>query len=1225
MQQPFLHSGDTRATYGYSIQATQDRHHEEPPEDAAQGQGPPIWRPGRTPNYKPTPLRWPFISAVIAALLVAIVLVVVAEKQMPNSNSSATILGIHPNATQPVRRLARQEASNTFIPMVGRAVSVTPAVTTTEALPSTDPLPSILSSVSGSVSTTPWPFRGRFVASGEPEVHESSVNSAGFRVPVVASETTTRPGPSISDSVPETMTLSIHSSWAVSSTASTAPGAVTGSSLTTPPASNSPPIGLPSGARLVPVSISVSTFTTNITVPVSTVTATSVFTTIRTVSYTSVSTYSTTIVSTATNAGQTTLQSFFTINGTPGSSPVMTSTQTQAIRTTVVAGMTTAIVGASTLSATGTVTRTSTMTGVIIPSVGEVTITYYDTIYPARTLPVTEPPKPVKVTGVEVIDATTAMVVQAQGPVVLVVPADEVQTRVLEQDVTTVVERVGGSVVTNIVVITPSPGVLVAVVTTVGGIPMTIVNTPDPVTAAGQPVTYTVVNNVGGTPVTQAVVTTPAGPPFQPITYTIARDVGGTLVTEVVVTTPTEAPGQPITYTAVDIIGGTPVPQVVVTTPAGAPFQPVSYTIITNIGGTPTVVAITPGPTTVVETINGTPVTRVTTPPVTSFTTTAGATLTTQVLVTTPTGAEPFTLTLVSTSGGTLTTRTRTISLTTLVTTISGSLRTITSTPSAVTSFSTRPRSTRTFTSTSTPTASATSGEDPAPSVIGSTRVFRWTEADIFVGTFLPPLLAVALVIPLRIIDLNAKLYQPFQALARQGGGLGANTLLLQYTGLMGFLTPVVTLLQGHPVPFLTTVMVGCASFMVPLAAEAIGLKLHGECYLNTASPTCGPALGVSPVPAHALLGLLAVVIVLLLVVLFFMRRWVTGLHANPWNMAGIASLAGSPDVRIRQDSETAMRRAVADKQYGLGYFQNAQGREEYGIILMDESGRGLQARSRSRSREADSGSDILDTHAAIAKGRPLGKHLPFMALRYPWRITLVLFQLAVLVFIIYYHAYYRGGIRDNGRLWLFLNANTIGVRFVSAAIGVTIAFCWQTFFLSVSTMTAYHLLSTTPQPAATSILLSPHTNPFAGLWSSAAAHRHPFPACVALAAVLSEFLPVLLANIPFHPAQTAAAATACAALAGLFLVLMLAVLAYSLLRVRYPPMPADPRCVAGVLFYVSQSRMVVELDDFAGVSRLGGEERTARIAGRGRRYFYGFLVGASWRRLGVDCDDNGG
>jgi hypothetical protein len=273
----------------------------------------------------------------------------------------------------------------------------------------------------------------------------------------------------------------------------------------------------------------------------------------------------------------------------------------------------------------------------------------------------------------------------------------------------------------------------------------------------------------------------------------------------------------------------------------------------------------------------------------------------------------------------------------------------------------------------------------------------------------------------------------------------------MQYSGLMAFVTPVVTMLQGHPIPFLTTIMVGFASLMVPLATEAIGLKLHGQCYLNTASPTtCAPALGVSPVPAHALMGLMAAVIVLLVLVLLLTSRWTTGMFANPWNIAGIASLAGNPQVHIQQNSERAMRRAVATKQYGLGYFQNAAtGREEYGIVLTDEAGRGLQEQDEARLREADSESELLEANEAVANGGSLSQHLPFMTLRLPWRISFVVFQLAVMVFVIVYHTYYRGGIRDNGRFWRFMNANTFGVRFVAAIIGVIIAFCWQSFFLS--------------------------------------------------------------------------------------------------------------------------------------------------------------------------------
>ncbi|SPQ18382.1 ab9d6019-1f64-4f61-8860-4b7de751d1fb [Thermothielavioides terrestris] len=1228
MQQPLLiHPRDSRAAYDYfSIRAAEDRD-ERPVGEAARGRDSPVWRTGSPPNYKPTALRWPFISTVIALLLVAIVLVVVAEKKMPDSDSTAVFVGIHPNASQPLL-FARDVVANTSASTV--------EVTASKCYNGTNP---IVHTVDGNAS-----FSFRFDAN------------------TYFSGAVKRRQPAVIYGTVDNTRLDVESVAIISSSSSVQRVATTSTT------------SLPSGARVVPISSSVSRFTSYITVSLTTVVFTSVIPNIETIPYSSESTFTTTLVSTMTGVSETTFQSFFTANGTRASAPASTATHTEISVATLPVTETITFEGVTTVTGTDTITGTSVITGVVIPSVGEVTITYYSTILPGDPpSALTQAQGPVQVTGIEVVGGTTVPIVQTQGPVLVAVPTNVVQTEVVGGQVSTGVVSVAGTTVTNVVVITPSQGSPAEVVTTVGGTPVTVVSTPAPVTVvttvngvpstivetpppqtvvrtdggvattlvAGQPFTQTIVNTIGGTPVTQVVVTTPSGPPFQPITYTVVSDAGGTLVTEVIVTTPTGPAGQPITYTAVDIVGGTPVTQVVVTTLSGATFQPVSFTIATEVGGTPTVITITPSRTTVVETISGTPITRVITFPVTSFTATVGGTLTTEVLVTTPTATGPITLTLVSTLPDSLSTFTTTIPPTTILTTISSSML-ITSTPPPTTSFSTRPRSTHTFTSTSTPSAgtnSTTSNGDPT--VVASTKVFRWTEADIFLGTFLPALLGVALVIPLRIIDLNAKLYQPFQTLAQPGssissrsggsssggGAPGSDTLLLQYTGLMAFVAPAVTLLRGRPVPFLTTVVVACASLMVPLATEAVGLKMHGVCYLNTASPaTCGPALGVSPVPAHVLEALLAAVVVVLLVVLVLVRRWVTGVRANPWNLAGAASLAGSPHVRIRQGSERAMRRAMADKLFGLGYFRNADGREEYGIVLMDEAGRGL--REEGVPSGGDTESELLDDGDEVGVdkwGDGRTSQLPFMALRYPWRIAFMVFQLAVLIFVIYYYAYYRSGVRDNGRLWQFLNTNTFGVRFVSAIIGVIIAFCWQIFFLSVSTMTAFRLLSLSTQPARTSILLTPSTNPFSGLYS-AVRHRLPFPAAVSLAAILSEFLPVLLSNVPFNLAQTATAATACAVLSCVFLGLMLAVLAASF-AVRYPPMPVDPRSVGGLLWYVSRSRMVVEHRDFEGVSLLDGKERAERVEQLGRRYFYGVLAGDGngGRRLGVDCDVDGG
>ena len=155
----------------------------------------------------------------------------------------------------------------------------------------------------------------------------------------------------------------------------------------------------------------------------------------------------------------------------------------------------------------------------------------------------------------------------------------------------------------------------------------------------------------------------------------------------------------------------------------------------------------------------------------------------------------------------------------------------------------------------------------------------------------------------------------------------------------------------------------------------------------------------------------------------------------------------------------------MGGRRYGLGWFRGEGGGEEYGIVVVEEAGEGLR---RAVVDLGEGEGEFREDGPVVGGWGARCQQLPFMTLRYPWRIAFVLFQLAVLIFIIYYHAYYRGGIRDNGRLWLFLNSNHFGVRFVSAIIGVVIAFCWQSFFLS-----KHHSSSTSLIPSR-----SPHHLP---------------------------------------------------------------------------------------------------------------------------------------------------
>ena len=487
---------------------------------------------------------------------------------------------------------------------------------------------------------------------------------------------------------------------------------------------------------------------------------------------------------------------------------------------------------------------------------------------------------------------------------------------------------------------------------------------------------------------------------------------------------------------------------VITVTPTPGPtpgiFKAVSLSVVSNVGGTFETTTVQDAPRTVVTNVNGVDQTILTTPPPRTVTNQIGGTLSTFELITTPTSSNLLTFTVVTTLDGELTTIVTTPSPSTIVTTISGKLTTITSTP------------TSTFTSVSSTTrtiADIITGT-PGPSTTTVPVVYDVNEAEYFLGKFLPALLAVLLAIVLRIVDLNAKLYQPFYALNQEGGALGANSMTLHYSGIRGFVVPFLTLFQGHPVPFITTMIVWCSSLMVPLSTEGLGLKLHGKCTINDVTG-CAADLGISPGPTHALLALMALIVMLLLVLIFFLRNWETGLYANPWSVAGITSLSRSRDVRIRSSRKETIRKEMAEKKYSFGWFRNSNGNDEYGIILHDEAGRFLAQGNDSPHLDLllsdDSDDDFV--HDADRRGRrrrdseegPKRHVVPFIALSYPWRIAVMFFLGCLFVLILYYHIT-RNGSND---FTLFMKSQSFGVRFLFAGIGVVITFAWVSFFVS--------------------------------------------------------------------------------------------------------------------------------------------------------------------------------
>jgi len=138
----------------------------------------------------------------------------------------------------------------------------------------------------------------------------------------------------------------------------------------------------------------------------------------------------------------------------------------------------------------------------------------------------------------------------------------------------------------------------------------------------------------------------------------------------------------------------------------------------------------------------------------------------------------------------------------------------------------------------------------------------------------------------------------------------------------------------------------------------------------------------------------------------------------------------------------------------------------------------------------------------------------------------------------------------------------------------------------------------------------------FSGLFR-AIANKNIFLSAVAFAGVLSKFLPVLLANVPFQLTLTWSTYVACTWASVSVLCLMILVMLSSFF-IKRPFMPANPGTIAGRMYYVFDSWIT---EDFAGMRDLDEGERNWKVKNMPRAvYSFGKMVGVSGRRrIGVD------
>ncbi|KAK1834625.1 hypothetical protein QBC39DRAFT_431645 [Podospora conica] len=430
--------------------------------------------------------------------------------------------------------------------------------------------------------------------------------------------------------------------------------------------------------------------------------------------------------------------------------------------------------------------------------------------------------------------------------------------------------------------------------------------------------------------------------------------------------------------------------------------------------------------------------------------------------------------------------------------------------------------------------------------------------------------------------------------------------MTLSYGGLCNFTTPVKQLFRGHPVPFLTTLLMCLSWLMAPLAAEAIGLKVHGTCSHLSISG-CAVAVGVSPLPAHALIAVMAIMLALLIPLTFLLHRWDTGVSQNPWSLAEIALLCRTPDLRdrimrMKEPTEKELNKVFRHDHFQLGvpHLSTTNWHSKDHLLrrptLPDTPESRLPAILPLAPADLQPPltppwhANTTSTTITTLPPPPSRPRTPFPALTLASRAALLLLLLGLLTLLLAYHF-----THGDTPFELFMSSQQFGVKFLFASLGTLLSLFFASFHLGLAALAPFSALSS-PRTTARALLATPTTNPFSGAFA-ALARREPLLLAAAVLAVLAELLPVLLANVPYALTQTLGTHTACTYLAVAVMAAMVLVLGGTVVGGRWPDVPVDPRTVGGAAYYVA-----------GGSGRLMGEVVAARGEGREveGRFFYG-------------------
>ncbi|KAI1311841.1 hypothetical protein F5Y03DRAFT_290691 [Xylaria venustula] len=472
---------------------------------------------------------------------------------------------------------------------------------------------------------------------------------------------------------------------------------------------------------------------------------------------------------------------------------------------------------------------------------------------------------------------------------------------------------------------------------------------------------------------------------------------------------------------------------------------------------------------------------------------------------------------------------------------------------------------------TPTPASSPSSNNPP------TLKLRRLPDGIYFAGLMLPTLLAIFAFIPIRILNRNVALYQAFHALTSDRGASAAESLCLKTTGPLSLLYGLWSLRTRDCLLGLTSFLVILSALTIPFTTEAFRLVLQGaKCRLDgTGQSECSVVLGVFPVPAQVLSVLLILMAVVVIVVALLLRRWKTGVKRNPWSIFDMNSIVASTDIqktleRLRRHHKTEHKgitkelvKTLRAKIFGLREWEDEKGVLKRGVLIIT---RQLDDPEETPVEKAGRSVTFADPDSNHRQQRPhcsRAESVPFFILSWTGRILFLLFLSGVLIAVLTYNIVARGSEYQRG-----LMGEAVGVRFLFSGTGVLVTFSWGAFFNAVAFLSPYKLLKRRRLNRGQAIYINPATNHFSGLWLAfTPLRRDLYLGVVAITAVFSEVLPLILGNIPCNGVQVESAETICVYVSVALLSVMILTVGWSFFIDWPSTMGADPSTIAGAMY----------------------------------------------------------